>query len=549
MLLYIIKSIIALSAMYVPYMLMLRRESFFRFNRLMLLGIMALSLTIPLIDVHEIALTSNISSSQTANAAPLTGGENSAISLLLSEVIVRPSGTAAAAPDVTNEGAALWTIVGGIYAIGMIVTLIAKLTQLAMLHRSMRRGVLWTDVRDGVTIYCHANNVAPFSWMRSIVISEHDYQTNAAIILNHEIAHIRHMHSLDILLLAVCQIVQWANPLVWVMETSLRDVHEYEADDTVLQAGVNAQQYQNLLIKKAVGSSSYAFANSLNHSLLKKRITMMLQKKSNPWMRTKALYLIPVAAVALSAFATPELINSVSPEADSEAANAGKVTTIPVNTEIAKAENDDTKSTATSAQAEAAIPDGKETILYTGTVEYPEDSVLHIGNMTYRVAYREAYPKEVAPEAPSPTNVENAEPDDEIWEIVEELPSYKGDKNSESLMELLMKNLKYPQTALDISMQGRLLVQFVVEKDGTCSNYKLIRISKAKSSAITVTANDPNAGQPGYITQEEYDAAQKALEEEAIRVVKLSSGDWTPGKQRGKTVRVKYSVPITFRLN
>lgn len=535
MLLYVIKSIVALSVMYVPYMLMLRRESFFRFNRLVLLGIMILSLTIPLIDVHEMAWGGGTQNLHTTDNVPLVGnGENSAINILLNEVIVRPSGVVETTPTATNEGVALWIIISNIYVIGMIITLIVKLIQLAMLHRSIRRGTLWTDNRDGVTIYCHTDNVAPFSWMRSIVINEHDYQTNATIILDHEMGHIRHLHSFDILLLNVCQIIQWVNPLVWVMESSLRDVHEYEADDTVLQSGVNARQYQNLLIKKAVDSSSYAFANSFNHSLLKKRITMMLQKKSNPWMRTKALYLIPVAAVALSAFATPELINSVSHETGSEVANADKVTTIPVNTEIAEAKNVEEVLTP------ATMPDGDEVVQYTGTVEYPEEAVHYEGTVIYS--------EETAPEAVSPTIVENAEPDDEIWEIVEELPLYKGDKNSAAIMELMMKNLKYPKAALDYGVEGRFLVQFIVEKDGTLSNYKIVRRFDVKS-AVTVVANAPDdADAEGCVTQEEYDAAVKALEDEAIRVIKLSSGDWTPGKQRGKAVRVKYNVPVTYRL-
>ena len=512
MLLYAIKSIIVLSVMYIPYMLILRQESFFRFNRLMLLGIMVLSLTIPLLDVHEMAWEGSVQTVEADGRHSLAnGGENSAIGVLLNEVIVRPSGMAEATQTATNEGEVLWIIIGNIYVIGMIITLIVKLIQLCMLSRSIRRGVLWTEKRDGATIYCHADNVAPFSWMNSIVISEQDYQANASIILRHEMGHIRHLHSLDILLLNICQIVQWANPLVWVMANSVRDVHEYEADDTVLQAGVNAQQYQNLLIKKAVGSSSYAFANSFNHSLLKKRITMMLQKKSNPWMRTKALYLIPVAAVALSAFATPELINSVSPETDSEVSNADKVTIIPVNTEIAEAKN------VEEVQTSAAMPDGDEV-------------------------------EKVAPQVASPTTVEGDEPDDKIWDIVEELPQYKGDKSQAALMELLMRNLKYPQKATEYGVEGKFLVQFVVEKDGTLSNYNIIRRFDLKS-AVTVVANAPNdADAEGCITQEEYDAARKALEDEAIRVIKLSSGDWTPGKQKGKVVRVKYNIPVTYRL-
>ena len=519
MLLYAIKSIIVLSVMYIPYMLILRKESFFKFNRAVLLGIVVLSLTIPLMDVHEMAwggLTQSLQGTKVQSV--VSDGEASAIGFLLNEVIVRPSADVDVAQVATNEGVVLWTIIGNIYVAGMIITLIVKLVQLCLLHRCIRRGVLWTEERDGVSIFCHAGNVAPFSWMRSIVISEQDYQANASVIIEHEMGHIRHLHSLDIVLLSVCQIVQWANPLAWIMANSMRDVHEYEADDAVLQAGVNAQQYQNLLIKKAVGSSSYAFANGFNHSLLKKRITMMLQKKSNPWMRTKALYLIPVAAVALSAFATPVLINSVSPEADSEVTNAGKVTEFPANTQMAEANN-------AEEQTSAAMPDGDEV-----------------------VQYREAYPEKVAPQVASPTTVEGDEPDDKIWEIVEELPQYKGDKSQAALMELLMRNLKYPQKATEYGVEGKFLVQFVVEKDGTLSNYNIVRRFDVKS-AVTVVANAPDdTDAEGGITQKEYDAAVKALEDEAIRVVKLSSGNWTPGKQQGKAVRTKYNLPVTYRL-
>ena len=491
MLLYFIKSALVLSVMYVPYMLLLRKESFFRFNRLMLLAIMAMSLTLPLMDIHELAW-GDIAGLQTSDQHPLAAdGNASAIGILLNEVIVYPSSDKmGAASVVTNEGAVWWNILSGIYIIGMAVVLMVKLFQLYLLHRTIRQRVLWMDEQQGVTIYCHAGDIAPFSWMRSIVISENDYAAHASVILRHEMGHIRHLHSFDILLLNLCQIVQWANPFVWLMASSLRDVHEYEADDTVLRSGINATQYQNLLIKKAVGSSSYAFANSFNHSLLKKRITMMLNKKSNPWMRTKALYLIPVAVVALGAFATPKLINSISSETDGATANDGKVTTIPVNTEIAEAKN-------------------AETVLQSA--ELAETEVL-VG-----------------------------EPDDEIFEVAEVNPGYK--EGDVALMEMMVKNLVYPEVASENGVQGRMLVQFVVEKDGTLSNYKILAYPRS------CTVSSSNVDKRDDITQEERKAMAEALEKEAIRVIKLTSGNWNPGKQKGKVVRTKYTLPITFRLS
>ena len=291
MLAYSIKSIIFLSIMYIPYMLMLRKESFFHFNRILLISIMLLSLILPLCDFHALSFENN----------PIQDGMTT---------IILPTVTIGAAEEMPVSDSINWiNVMLYIYIIGMITTALWKLVQICLLYRTIHSCVLWKDKQNGITIYCHAQDIAPFSWFNTIVISENDYQNNAKEILCHEIGHIRHHHSLDILLVNIIETIQWWNPLSWILASSLRDVHEFEADNEVRRSGVNIQEYQMLLIRKAVGSSSYAFANGFNHSLLKKRITMMLKSKSNPWMRTKALYIIPVATIAISAFATPELNN------------------------------------------------------------------------------------------------------------------------------------------------------------------------------------------------------------------------------------------------
>lgn len=336
---------------------------------------------------------------------------------------------------------------------------------------------LWADTQEGVTIYCHIHPIAPFSWMRSIVISEDDYTNNASTILRHEMGHIQNHHSLDIVLLNACQIIQWANPLVWVMAHSLRDVHEYEADDAVLRSGVSIHQYHNLLIKKAVGSSSYAFANSFNHSLLKKRITVMLKKKSNPWMRSKALYILPVAVVALSAFATPEFNNHAN--AGIEVINSGKVTE-------KSATSQDLKNFSAST-----APDEEDT----------------------------------------------------IFMICEEMPEFEG--GAAKMMEMLRENVKYPAIAQEHGVQGQIIVGFIVEKDGSCSNFEIKRNSaaeKTEGTAVNAYARPDSIAANAANIQK----AKKALEEEAIRVCKLMK--FKPGKQRGQAVRVRFTVPLTFRL-
>ena len=252
---------------------------------------MLLSLILPLCDFHALSIENN----------PIQEGMTT---------IILPAPTIRATEEMAVSDSINWVnIMLYIYFIGMIMIALWKVVQICLLYRTIHSCVLWKDKQNGITIYCHAQDIAPFSWLNTIVISENDYQNNAKEILCHEIGHIRHYHSFDILLVNIIEAIQWWNPLSWILASSLRDVHEFEADNEVRTSGVNIQEYQMLLIRKAVGSSSYAFANGFNHSLLKKRITMMLKSKSNPWMRTKALYIIPVATIAISVFATPELNN------------------------------------------------------------------------------------------------------------------------------------------------------------------------------------------------------------------------------------------------
>ena len=134
---------------------------------------------------------------------------------------------------------------------------------------------------DGV-IVCVTGNTAltPFSWMHYIVMNRSDYDLQDAAILAHERGHIRMHHSYDVVLVDILTALQWFNPAMWMLRADLRAIHEYEADAAVLSQGINARQYQYLLITKATGIGGYSIANGISHSTLKNRITMMLHKKS-----------------------------------------------------------------------------------------------------------------------------------------------------------------------------------------------------------------------------------------------------------------------------
>lgn len=303
---YAAKSAIVLTLLYAPYTLLLRKEHFFRQNRLTLVGILVLSLTLPFINLQRryIIMRPSLQSSapvvMNVEAQPVEP-----ISIDISEPTSQtPEPVAVSQPTRQPIDYLQWLCI--LYIIGVSVAVGIRFWQFLRMDRLIRRGCLWHDTVDGITIYCHANDIAPYSWMRRIVISQHDYDNHRHEILLHERGHVLCHHSWDILLLMIVQTVQWFNPFVYMFGASLRDVHEYEADDYVLRQGVSAGQYQTLLLKTAVGASAYSFANNFNHSKIKSRIVMMKHKKINPWMRCKVLYILPIILISLCLFASPD---------------------------------------------------------------------------------------------------------------------------------------------------------------------------------------------------------------------------------------------------
>ena len=204
----------------------------------------------------------------------------------------------------TSHGVEIpWRQIGiVIYLAGVAAVIFVTVRSIVGLHRLMRRGRC-ERLDDGTTLVRMDENVAPISWCRNIVISERDLRENGAAILAHERAHVRLHHSLDLLLVDLAGAVQWFNPAMWLLRRDLRAIHEYEADAAVIASGVDARSYQLLLIRKAVGGRWYSIANSFNHSKLKNRITMMLREKSSRRTRARALLLLPLAGLALGAFA------------------------------------------------------------------------------------------------------------------------------------------------------------------------------------------------------------------------------------------------------
>ena len=295
---YILKSSVCLAIFYLFYRLLLARETFHRFNRFSLLGILLLSCLLPLVEV-------SVKQETEVHQTMLTLEQ---LLMMADAVNATEAGARAETATVTWIQVALLVYLAGI--VFFAFRNVYSLVRLLMLLKSGKKediGSYLPGRKERVTLIVHNCDIAPFSWMGYIVISRKDLEENGREILIHELAHIHNRHSWDLLVADVCIFFQWFNPASWLLKQELQNIHEFEADEMVIKEGVDAKLYQLLLIKKAVGTRLYSMANSFNHSSLKKRITMMLKKKSNPWARLKYLYVLPLAAIAVAAFARPEI--------------------------------------------------------------------------------------------------------------------------------------------------------------------------------------------------------------------------------------------------
>jgi len=388
-LLYIARSSLYLALFYAFFLLVMRRTTFFRLNRIILLGGTLACFLLPVLRLRR------------AGAAFWTVGAPQIIGMTEA-----PAGGTAAA-----GGHPVALILTVLYGLGVLTVLALTLRSFAGILRVIRSGTVREE--DGVRIVETDRALSSFSWGRTIVISRKDAKENPAILL-HERMHIRHHHSLDILLFTACTAVQWFNPLVWITLTELKLLHEYEADDSVLNQGIDATQYQLLLVRKAVGEQRFSLANGFQHSKLKNRIAMMLSTPTAAGHRLAWLLLIPFLAGAVYA------CNPSREQAEP----------LPAETEAA-------------APASGEVPQA--------ALDVPEQL------------------RQKAPESQLPNNAD-ATP----FNLVEVKPTFNGGNASE-FSRWVNTQLTYPKEAFEAGIQGRVTLQFAIDTDGKLKDAKILR--------------------------------------------------------------------------
>ena len=420
---WILKTALLLAGFYAFFILFMRKTTLFRLNRAVLLTGTVACLLLPLVRINVDP------SAPVADYLPLR--------IVLPETVVGGGNVSEAAAGGWDWKALLW----GIYAAGFTTVLTFAAVSLGRIRKVIRqyKGVRYCyDGKRYVMLHIAEHDLPSFSFMNHVVISRSDYDGHPEI-LTHECAHAGHHHSADMLFMSLVCALQWFNPLVWMMLSELRMMHEYEADEAVLKQGIDATQYQLLLVRKAVGDSRFLIANSFGHSKLKNRIAMIGKVKTTKWAALAYVACLPLLLAAMSFNAT----------------DGG---------------NDVMSGTDDLAEPVVAGPESADTL---------DDKVYGYSELEVR-------------------------------------PKFNGGDVNE-FSKWVSARLVYPKDARDAGKEGRVYVQFTINRDGSVSDISLM------------------------------EGICESIDNEVIRVVS-ESPVWTPGYIDGKPVNVTYAFPVIFRL-
>jgi TonB family protein len=541
-LIYDLKVAVLIAVFYFCYRLLMERETMHRLNRIVLLSSILLSLVLPLcvITLHK---TIEVAPMRVVDHPELVITELGSVSSEESTIQSLETNRMGFAEKLFQP-----SVIFAIFTIGLL----CRLLYIAKSYRQLRRMIKDSEqhsLEDGVTMAVVDLPVAPFSWMHTIVLSRIDYEECNPSILAHERGHIRLHHSWDIVFVEVLTALQWFNPVVWLLRRDLRTIHEYEADASVLSSGSDVSQYIQLLMRKAMGTKACTLANGINNSTIKKRINMMLVNKSPRRNSLKLLALLPIVGITLALNAetvTDFVYKNDEPQKQVPVKKGKRNATIKTGSnqgvnviEIVEPKSDDElkvyDTTLGESEPNMAVlilntkKKGEEPLLIVdkkiATIEQvralPRDAVASVGTMREEAAIS-SYGEKAKYGALIITTVKHqkeiyneqiSQPD--VFDKVDEAPQFPG--GMAGMMQYLSSNIRYPEDAREAGTQGRVIVSFIVEKDGSISNAKVAK--------------------PTY----------SSLDEEALRVVSAMP-NWMPGKQNGQAVRVKYSVPVSFRL-
>ena len=507
-----------IAILWLVYRLLFRNSNRLYFNRYFLLTSMLLALAMPLLGL--------LSGMEVPQMATLK--QNMFNGMMLSEIIVTPDGQpvlpeVTVTTNTTPSRFSVWQVMGGIYLIGvgvMTLLFLIKLGKLVVLIiRSPKRKM------SSCTAVFTGREQGSFSFFRYAFFPNENVDPD---IMRHEMSHISHHHSWDILFAEVMMILQWFNPFIYLYKKELQSLHEYQADRDVVATGVDKKNYMMLILQQCTAVDFSGMSNNFSLILTKKRIKMITRNEKAKGLWWRLLATLPVLAFLLIAN------TKVTAQEQKAVDHTLKVSISPFEVfdddgapmQLIKDtifyEDDGTYvkfETSDGFQPETGEPCKKLTItsynadgtprnnfFITETERRGDTSTYSIEPFTFTLS--EHLFEQLLDIATSE--------EDTVYQTVEEMPEFPG--GEQAIFDFIGQNVKYPQEAQEKGIAGRVLVNFIIEKDGSVSNVKVLR------------------GIGG------------GCDEESVRVISAMS-KWKPGKQNGKPVRVSFIIPIIFKLD
>jgi len=519
---YFLKVNVAFVLFYAFYRLLFYKDTFFKLRRASLLAFFGLALLYPLLNIQD----------WVKEQEPMTEVIQ-IYSAILPEMTVTPEVVVKTDWKGILLSASSY-MYWGVMAL-LFVRFFIQLSSILLLAYRSRRTVI-----HGVPVYRLDKPAGPFSFFKMIFIHPESHsEKEIDEILTHECTHVFQWHSVDVMICELITVICWVNPFAWLLKREVRHNLEYLADNTVIQSGYDCKSYQYHLLGLAHHYQAAAtLYNSFNVLHLKNRISMMNKKRSHGIGRTKYLIFIPLAAF-LMLLSNIEAVARITGEIAAEAVAGGKEAT-----EISVLSEDDVKVSGQVIDDFNGPVIGANVIVKgtnVGTItdtegyfvlETTKNAVLRFsfpGMKAKEVAVKDVQGKlkvqlysdgsaqgsQSAPPPPPMSPQISTDPSDLVFTVVEVMPEFPGGQGA--LLQFLAKSIKYPVIAQQNGIQGRVTCSFVVGKDGVIRNIEVIR------------GVDPS------------------LDLEATRVISMMP-KWKPGMQKGKEVSVKYTVPVTFRL-
>ena len=539
MLAYFLKINVAIALFYAFYRLFFYKDTFFTWRRAALLCFFAISAVYPLLNIQT----------WITEQEPMVAMADLYADIVLPEFTITPE-------QATSDWKTLLLQTVGFAYWGMVIVLAIRFfIQLAGIIRLAFRCQKAKIGNTNVHLLRQASG--PFSFFHWIFIHPTSHtEDELSEILTHEQTHANQWHSIDVLVSEIVCIFCWFNPFAWLMKREIRTNLEYLADNRVLETGHDSKAYQYHLLGLSHHKAAATIYNSFNVLPLKKRIKMMNKKRTREIGRTKYLMFLPLAAflmiisnIEAVARTTKEMAKDVIEAVEENLASNSTTPEMEVATEAIPVEtpiSQQDKDKLVTYKGKVVDKDGKPVegaeLLIDGSHKLPQDQSFVTdknGNFSF-MAFENAHIgviwnkndkymlKGIRYDQKERTNLKivmddqwqnppSNDPNNPVFEVVEIMPEFP-DGGMSGLMQFLSKNIQYPINAQKNHTQGRVTVQFVVNKDGSISEPKIIR------------GVDPD------------------LDGEAIRVISLMP-KWKPGMQKGQPVRVKYTVPVMFRLS